>query len=562
VQDQLADLAGRYWDTAMESEPTVATLLGDHRFDDRHEDLSLERENHFIGEFDSITAAAEAISPAQLTAEDEITARALVFEASIRADSMRSRTAEFAVDPMVGIHMDVINYVPQMAPLTADHAAAFLARASGMGHTFDAAVERLRQGVAHHRTPPRVAVTKSLAQLDAYLASPVDKDPFMAIPPPPDMIPSQAEDWRRAMRDRVTAVVRPGIARYRDALAEQVLPFSRPSEKSGLCWLSDGEEVYRRAVRRYTSLRLEPDEIHRIGLDDIAALADQYRQLGGRVLGTTDLAEIYHRLRHDPALRFQTGQQVKNAAIRCLAQATEAAPGWFGTLPSIPCIVKEVPEVGAEEAPLAFYLPPAGDGSRPGTFFVNTVAPTTRTRYESEALAFHEAVPGHHFQLALAQEMQQLPLFRRHAMATAYIEGWALYAERLADEMGLYSGDLERMGILSFDSWRAGRLVVDTGIHAMGWTRSRAIEYLTENSPLAPNNIENEVDRYIGYPGQALAYKLGQREIMRLREEAQRSMGNRFDLKGFHDTVLTCGPVPLDVLEDLVMEWRGGTVAS
>ena len=557
MQDQLAALAGRYWDTLLESEPTMATLLGDHRFDDRHEDLSLEREDHFIAEFDAVVAAAEAIDLALLDGDDQITRRTLIFEASTRADALRSRTAEFAVDPMVGFHMDIINYVPQMTPVTAEHAAAFLTRASRMGRAFDAAVERLRQGVAHHRTPPQVAVSKSLAQLDAYLARPVGGDPFMAIPPPPDMTPVQASDWRDAMRDQVAAVVRPAFARYRDALACQVLPFSRPPERSGLCWLPDGEEVYRRAVYRYTSLRLEPGEIHRIGLDGIAALEMQYRELGGRVLGTTDLAEIYRRLRHDQALRFETGEQVRDAAIRCLARATEATPEWFGTTPVTPCIVKEVPEVGAEEAPLAFYLPPATDGSRPGTFFVNTFSSTTRTRYESEALAFHEAVPGHHLQLALAQEMEHLPLFRRHATATAYVEGWALYAERLADEMGLYSGDLERMGILSFDSWRAGRLVLDTGIHSMGWSRDRAIEYLTANSPQAPNNIENEVDRYVGYAGQALAYKLGQREIMRLREQARRAMGSRFDIKGFHDTILACGPVPLDVLDDLVSAWAG-----
>jgi uncharacterized protein (DUF885 family) len=217
-----------------------------------------------------------------------------------------------------------------------------------------------------------------------------------------------------------------------------------------------------------------------------------------------------------------------------------------------------VPEVGGEDAPLAYYLPPAADGSRPGIFFINTTRPTTRTRYESEALAFHEGVPGHHFQLALAQEMEDLPHFRRHALATAYVEGWGLYCERLADEMGLYSGDLERMGMLSFDSWRFGRLVTDSGMHALGWGRQQAIDYLTENTPQAPNNIENEVDRYIGWPGQALAYKIGQLEIRRLRAEAEKTMGARFDIKGFHDTVLAGGPVPLGVLGDLVGAWAKG----
>jgi len=371
------------------------------------------------------------------------------------------------------------------------------------------------------------------------------------------MAAADVAEWRADMRHQVEEIVRPALARYREAIAAEVLPAARPQEKSGICWLPGGEEDYRRAVHRFTSLELDPRDVHQIGLDGIAALEEEYRELGSKVLGTTDLAEIYRRLRHDPALRFETAAQVKAQAEASLARAEAATPQWFGVLPKTPCVLMEVPEVGAEDAPLAFYLPPAADGSRPGMFFVNTTQPTTRTRYESEALAFHEGVPGHHFQLALAQEMTDLPVFRRHALATAYVEGWALYCERLADEMGLYSGDLERMGMLSFDSWRYGRLVTDTGIHALGWSRQQAIDYLTANSPQAPNNIENEVDRYIGWPGQALAYKIGQREILRLRAEARRGLGPDFDIKGFHDAVLTCGPVPLGVLADQVRKWMG-----
>ena len=554
----LAALADRYWDLAMEANPTSATLLGDHRFDDRIEDPSREAEDRLIAALSAMVAEAEAFDPAGLDTTDTVTRRVLMFEAGTQAEGLRSRSAEYLVDPMLGPHMDVVTYVPQMTPVTAEHAHAYVVKASRLGAAFDHAVDRLREGVANGRTPPRAAVEKVLTQLDAYLASPVEKDPFLAIRPPADMTEGEVTAWRRAMQEQVEQVVRPAFARYRRAIADEVLPAARPQEKSGICWLPDGEEVYRRAVHRYTSLELDPREIHEIGLDGIAALGDEYRELGGKALGTTDLEEIYRRLRHDPALRFETGAQVKAQAEESLARAEAATPEWFGVLPKTPCVLMEVPEVGAEDAPLAFYLPPAADGSRPGMFFVNTTHPTTRTRYESEALAFHEGVPGHHFQLALAQEMADLPTFRRHALATAYVEGWALYCERLADEMGLYSGDLERMGMLSFDSWRYGRLVVDTGVHALGWSRRQAIDYLTANSPQAPNNIENEVDRYIGWPGQALAYKIGQREILRLRAEARRALGPDFDIEGFHDTVLTCGPVPLGVLGDLVRKWAAG----
>ncbi|MBN2114528.1 MAG: DUF885 domain-containing protein [Acidimicrobiia bacterium] len=542
----------------MASQPTQATLLGDHRFDDCLEDPSREAEDRLIADLDALVAAAAALDPAALEATDAVTREVLIFEAGTHADHLRSRYPEFLVDPMLGPHMDVVTYIPQLTPVTADHAAAFVVKASKVGAVFDHAIGRLREGVAHHRTPPRVAVEKVLGQLDAYLASPVEKDPFLAIQPPAGMSPEDVAEWRADMRRHVEDVVRPAFARYRAAIADDVLPAARPQEKSGICWLADGEEAYRRAVRRFTSLDLDPRDIHQIGLDGIAALEEEYRDLGGKVLGTTDLPEIYRRLREDPALRFETGAQVKAQAEASLARAEAATPQWFGVLPKTPCILMEVPGVGAEDAPLAFYLPPAADGSRPGMFFVNTTQPTTRTRYESEALAFHEGVPGHHFQLALAQEMEDLPTFRRHALATAYVEGWALYCERLADEMGLYSGDLERMGMLSFDSWRYGRLVTDTGMHALGWSRQQAIDYLTANSPQAPNNIANEVDRYIGWPGQALAYKLGQIEILRLRAEARRALGPDFDIKGFHDTVLTCGPVPLGVLGGLVRKWAAG----
>jgi uncharacterized protein (DUF885 family) len=246
------------------------------------------------------------------------------------------------------------------------------------------------------------------------------------------------------------------------------------------------------------------------------------------------------------------------AAADATARAKAAIPEWFGRLPEAECIVEPIPEPGAVDATLAYYLPPADDGSRPGIFFINLTEPTTRTRYESEALAFHEGIPGHHLQLTIAQELRDIPTFRRNGIVTVYAEGWGLYCERLADEMGLYSGDLERFGILSFDSWRAGRLVVDTGLHAKGWSRQQAIDYFLENSPQAPNNIVNEVDRYIGYTAQALAYKTGQRELFRLRDVAKRTMGDRFDIKDFHDTVLQDGPVPLDLLEQLVTEWAGG----
>lgn len=554
MNEQLSQLADRYWDRVMLASPLWASLLGDHRFDDQVENLSRAAEEALTADLDSIVVQAKAIDPSGLDKNDRITRHVLLSEAASQADALRSRMPEFMVDPMLGVHMDVIQGVSQLRANNPEQANAYLGKASKTGLLFDQALDRHREGVANGRTPPQVAIEKVLKQIDAYLESPLTADAFMQISLPEEM---DADDWQVEMIEQVREVVRPAFARYRDGIAADILPHGRPPEKSGVCWLPDGEEIYRRAVKRYTTLDLDPRDLHQIGLDEIASLEDEYRALGGPVLGTTDVPTIYDRLRNDPALRFETADQVHQAAEDALARAREAIPQWFGRLPEAPCMVQPIPDIGAADATLAYYFPPADDQSRPGIFFINLTEPTTRTRFESEALAFHESIPGHHLQIAIAQELEGVPTFRRNGNVTVYTEGWGLYTERLSDEMGLYSGDLERMGILSFDSWRAGRLVVDTGLHALGWSRQQAIDYFMKNSPQAPNNIVNEVDRYIGYVGQALAYKVGQRDLFRLREHAKQVLGSRFDIKDYHDTVLENGPVPLDLLADLVEEWIG-----
>jgi uncharacterized protein (DUF885 family) len=559
VNEQLARLAEGYWDLELQRGPTGGLFVGDYRYADRMEDLSREAEDDSIERLEAVAAEAVAIDPDGLTSDEKVTRGVMIEEAESTAAELSSRLEEFAVDASGGMHVALLQLVSQIAPPTADVAEAIVTKWSRLGATFDQAIERLREGMANGRTPPRVAVEKSITQIDSYLDSDVNADPFTMLSAPPAFTEEQGEQWREQLRGQVQNVIRPAYAKYRDLLRDRVLDAARPEEHSGVRWLPDGEDIYTRAIRRHTSLELSAEDIHQIGLDEINRLEAEFRDLGGRVLGTTDLSEIYGSLRDDPELKFGTSDEVRDSARTAMERARDAIPEWFGRLPVTECVMADVPQPGAEDAPLAFYLPPAGDGSRPGTFFINTTEPATRTRYESEALAFHESIPGHHLQLAISQELEGIPEFRKHALVTVYAEGWGLYTERLADEMGLYTSDLSRMGILSFDSWRAGRLVVDTGIHALGWSRQEAIDYLAANSPQAINNIENEVDRYIGWPGQALAYKIGQREIFRLRAEAQRLLGDRFDIKGFHDAVLGSGLVPLPILGEIVEDWVNGS---
>ena len=558
MNEELKQLGDDYWAFQLKLSPTNAILLGYHDYDDQLEDASREVEDEQIAALDAFAAAAEAVDPATLTRDEQISREVLMFEASSGADNLRSRLSEFAVDSFNGVQVVFQTVIPQITLTEPEHAEAMLEKWSQMGRMLDQMIGRLRQGLARDRTPPAIAAEKTVAQLDTYLALPVEDDAIVRMNPPPQWSEDAVAAWRERLKEVVETDVRPGFARYRNAIVDEVLPKARPQERSGVVWLSDGEEIYHRAVRGHTSLPLTALDIHNAGVGDIAELEGEYRTLGRSVLDTEDLEDIYRRLRDDPALRFENGEQIVAAAQGAMDRASAAMGKAFGRLPQTPCVMAEVPPLGAEDAPMAFYFPPADDGSRPGTFFVNTAFPETRTRYESEALAFHEAIPGHHLQLALAQEMEGMPEFRKNAFITVFHEGWGLYSERLADEMDLYTSDIERLGILSFDSWRAGRLVVDTGLHALGWSRQDAIDYLAANSPQAENNIVNEVERYIAWPGQALAYKTGQREMFRARARAEETLGSGFDIQAFHDTLIGSGSVPMPTMQRLIDEWVAG----
>ncbi len=545
-------LADEYFEYLSETEPTEAHLRGDYRFADRFEDLSRAAEDADVAALRGFATRAHAVDPSDLSADDALTREVLIFEAETKAALAEMHATEFAVDPVFGMHVHATLLPPMLSVPDADVADAMISKWTGYATALDQLTERYREGIASGRVPPRFAVDGVVAQLDDWLALPIDEDPLFNTQVPEDFTEEQSAAFRAALTNVVANALRPAVARQRDALRDEVLPVARPEGQEGLRWLPDGDLVYDRAIHRYTTLVMQPGEIHQIGLQQIARLADEYRALGAEVLGTTDLQEIFSRLRNDPALHHTTGEDVRAAAETAFDRARSAMGDWFGRLPKSDCVVSET-DTGA----VAFYFPPAEDGSRPGMFFMNTADPTSWGTFEVQATAFHEGIPGHHLQLAVAQELgDEVPAFRRNAYIVAYGEGWGLYTERLADEMGLYSTQLDRMGMLCADSMRAGRLVVDTGIHALGWSRQQAIDYLAENSPMSMHSITEEIDRYIAsMPGQALSYMIGRLEIQRMRADAEARLGDRFDIKGFHDAVLTSGAVPLDTLDRLVSEW-------
>jgi uncharacterized protein (DUF885 family) len=551
------DLTDRYWEHRMETSPLFACFLGDHRFDDRADDLSLEAEARQRRAVEAFRTEAAGIDPAPLDGSDRVTLGLLIGELDDTLAAIDARLVELQSDQMQGIHADLFVTIGQLQAPEPEHAAAAVRRVAALATLLDQAADRFRAGLAAGRTSARINLTRSLNQLDGYLATPIEQDPFTMLKGPEGWDGEAA--WRNELREAVAEHLRPAFERYRAVIADELLPHARPDEQPGLHWLADGPVLYRTLIRLHTGLDLTPEELHEIGRQEATvSLPEEFRAVGSRVFGTDDLGEIFRHLLDDPELRYHDGDEILAHAERCLAEATAAMGDWFGIVPKAPCVLTPVPDYLAADAPAAYYTPPAPDGSRPGEYHVNLHEPTKRGRAETASIAFHEAIPGHHLQLAIASERTDLPAFRRLSWGhTAYVEGWALYTERLAEEMGLYRSDLDRLGMLASDAWRACRLVVDTGLHAMGWTRQQAIDFMVAHAPVSPEEIEVEVDRYIGMPGQALAYKVGQREIMRLRAEAEARLGDRFTVPGFHDVVLGSATVSLPVLGDLVGAWDG-----
>lgn len=549
-------IADELVDVIFDRDPVVASLLGVRDREDRVRDFSDTAEKIMQDRLSDLVTRTRALDPATVTSTDRVTRAVILQQAEAMLDGLYTRGVEYTVadtmfDPAIGMlaMLSMVGIVEQ------EHADGFLVRLAGIPDALAALAERRRAGIGAGRPPVRRLAQAAVEHFDRYLAEPAN-DP-LRVPAPPADGPVDVEAFA-AERDRVLqAHVYPAIARYRDALANDVAPYGRPDDKPGLCWLPDGEDFYVRCARLHTTTDRTPDELHRTGLDVIAGLAAEYADVGERVFGTRDLAEIFTRLREDPVMRWSDGDELLAAARAAIQRAEQVAPQWFATLPTQQCVVEPVPEAEAPGAGVAYYMQPAMDGSRPGTYYANTYQAEQRDRFNSEAIAFHEGVPGHHFQLTLALERPELPLLRKIADVTAYAEGWGLYAERLADEMGLYSDDIARLGMLSEDSMRASRLVVDTGLHAMGWSRQQAVDFMLENTANSRIEIETEVDRYIAAPGQALSYMVGRLEIQRIRAEAEQALGDRFDIRAFHDVVLGNGLLPLNVLDEVVHEWVG-----
>jgi len=542
------DLAAELLAVVLEADPLTASFYGVPGYDDRLPDFASHAEKSF---HDAIAAIAQGAKEFPDDGLDEAGLSTLDF-VRYMAEGMAAAASvpliEFTICDIFSSPVSaVLSSLPKLALDTTIRKEGYLARLREMPALLEVAATRHSEGVRSGRSAVARLVGSAIAQLDFMIA-----DPSMAA-----IVREETgdPDFERDVKEAVDTYLRPGLAKYRDFIKEEILPHSRDENHPGICHIEGGEEMYRALSRWHTSTVYSPEELHEMGKEIVAQVREELREAGTRYFHTTEVSEIFNRLSNDPDLRYQSREEMLAHAERAVRAAEAAAPQWFATVPVEPCSILPVPGAEEQGSPPAYYIPGAFDGSRASTYFLNTLTPQKRHRYMAEDIAFHEAVPGHHFQFMIALESKDLVPARQILSDTACAEGWGLYAERLADEMGLYSDELARMGLFTADSWRASRLVVDTGLHAMGWTRAQAVEWMATNTPLPQIEIDAEVDRYISYPGQALAYMVGRREIVRLRNLCSETLGDRFDLRAFHDVILRAGIMPLSALSHTVERW-------
>ena len=553
---KLARLSALFHVLVHTSDPFTATMLGVLGFDALVPDPSREGSAATIAKILKLESELVEIDPLTLNREDQVNHAVLTQLAwGARSDLEHALWETGAsADGYSAPHAMMFMSVPN-APLNSGaDLIAYLQRLSDIPEFLRAILARYLQAKSEGRLPTRVGVGQAMEQLTGHLSASIESDVFLS---PKIFSDPEFTSERARVVEILTNAIRPAMQELLMGLANELLPFARSDEQVGIRFVPGGVAGYRAAVRRHTTTELSPEEIHQIGLERLVKLDKEWAELGSRVFGTRDVAEIRARLRSDPSLRFSQSSEILSAVTAALNRAEVVRDKWFPHYEIAECAIEEINPIEAGNAALAHYRPPSGDGSRAGAHCVLTTDPERRFLYEYEALAFHESTPGHHLQISVAQTLTHLPEYRRFldAEVCGFVEGWGLYSERLADEMGLYTSDIARLGMFSFEALRACRLVVDTGIHYMGWSRQRAIDFMWENTATTQNNVRNEIDRYISWPGQALAYLIGAIEIRRLRTLAEAELGAEFDIRSFHGVVLGNGAVPLGVLAGIVKNW-------
>ena len=546
----VSELSDRFWEGILELNPTTATVYGDERYNDRLEDPSPAGRARARRLMESTKAEAEAIPADGLSIEDRITRDMLIVIADLSIEEDDQGTHRLRVVDQIGGPQTLLPQICQFqAADTPERLEQFLARLRAYPAYMAANTDILRESLATGLAAPRIVAERTVQQLERLLAIPIEE----AIVPSLAQVASEAD--RERVRDVVRDAVYPADAAFLEVLRGDYLAATR--EEPGLWSATDGDSLYRTQIRAWTTIDLEPEDVHRIGLEELEIIEAGRREIAEAAGFGSDTKAYRASLAADPANEPNSKNELLARAREDIDRAMAIAPRYFGTLPKAGIEVRAVEEFKEKDAPFAYYFPPSTDGSRPGIYYANGYDLPSRKFSKLASTTYHEAVPGHHFQIALEMENPRLNTFRRlgaRIVGGAYVEGWGLYSEKLADEMGLFRNEGERFGMLDAVAWRAARLVVDTGLHALRWNRQQSVDFLLETG-LSETDAVIETDRYIAWPGQALTYMIGCREIEKLRRELTLRDGSGFDLSAFHDALLGHGSLPLATLRRELPTW-------
>ncbi len=557
--DASADLLAlfeREWQRDLSDNPLLATYRGDTRYDELWPDISPAAQDARNAADAKVLVDLAEIPRGELSAAQQLDYDLFQYEYEDRKAAAAFHPEYYEIRAREGPQS--LSEVTELMPFaTVANYETWLKRLATVPAFLDQNGEQLKRAAAAKHTQPRVIMDRVLPQLEVQIPDDPEKSPFFGqFTRYPDAIPAaERERLSAAARKVIAESVIPAYRRFTQVFKETYLPACR--ETVGIWDTPDGRAFYANRARYHTTTSLTPEQIHEIGLAEVARNRREMQKVMDQVGFKGELTDFFEYLRTDPQFYYRTPDELFRAYAFITKVIDPELPRYFGKLYRTPFGLRAIPENSAPTTTTAYYQGPSIDGTRPGYYYVNLYRPEVRPKYEMEVLTAHEAAPGHHLQIALAQEQTDLAKFRRFGNQTAYTEGWALYSERLGYELGLYKDPYSRFGQLTYDQWRAVRLVVDTGMHQMGWTRQQAIDYFMANAAKTETDIVNEIDRYIAWPGQALGYKIGQLKILELRQRAEEALGDRFDIRAFHDTILATGSVPLEILEQTVDAWIG-----
>jgi uncharacterized protein (DUF885 family) len=551
LQNYLQD----FWEHRLKHNPMFATYIGDHRYDDALEDLSEESITAQAGYYRDLLSKVTDIDTGLLSSEDKINYSILKTTLQNQISMFQYRIHYLPMDQMSGPHIDFPQLIEFHPFKTPNDFGNYIARLHAFPRLIDQVIENLQKGIRQKITVFKKNMELAAIQVETFAKFSTEGNPLYS----PALKMKEAfsvrdeEELTASIKEAISSRVTPAYTKLFQYLSNEYIKHCR--EQEGFWALPDGADMYRFFAKYHTTTELSPEEIHKIGMSEVERIGSEIKKLMRKIGFNGSIREFTDHVREKKELYPKDSREILDGYRTILSQMDKKLPELFGRLPKAAYDLKEIEKYREQSAPAAYYYPPPRDFSRPGYFYVNTYRPEQRPKFIMEALAYHEAVPGHHLQIAIMQELEGLPDLRKYEGSTALIEGWALYAEKLAGETGFYHDDFSEYGRLNFEIWRAARLVVDTGLHFYKWSRDEAIKYCMENSGEDPHEIEVEVDRYIAMPGQALAYKIGELKILEIREKAKKALGPKFDIKEFHDRLLEHGALPLNILEDVMNGW-------